>query len=85
LKKSEAIAYAWYETTGPDAQKMQLYIRRSPTTEGWFTFENSLGEEHHGTREDIAARYVLSDRQLTMSGFKRMNTSNGSGDRAFDL
>jgi hypothetical protein len=85
LKKSEAIAYALYETTGPDAQKVQVYIRRSPTTEGLFTFENSLGEERHGTREDIAARYVLSDRQLTMSGFKRMNTGNGSGDRAFDL
>jgi hypothetical protein len=85
LKKSEAIAHAWYETTGANAQKVQVYIRRSPTTEGWFTFENSLGEEHHASREDIAARYVLSDRQLTMSGFKRMNAGNGSGDRAFDL
>jgi hypothetical protein len=39
---------------------------------GMFTFENSFGEEEHGTEEEIAQRFVAFDRSLTMKGYIRM-------------
>ena len=56
--KPNAIAYAWYETTGKDAVKAKAFIRPSLQRDGWFTFENSFGEEAHGTKEEMATRFA---------------------------
>jgi hypothetical protein len=84
-KKTVAIAHALYETTGPDAKKVELYIRHSPAGNDRFTFENSLGEEHEGTRQDIAIKYALADKNLTMSGYQRRNVSGGGEYPEFNL
>jgi hypothetical protein len=84
-KKAVAVAYAFYETTGPNAKNVQLYIRRSPSGNDRFTFENSSGEEHEGTRQEIAIRYALADKNLTMSGFRRMKASGASEFTEFNL
>jgi len=83
--KPNAIASARYESTGANALKVEAYVRPSTQRNGWFTFENSLGDEEHGTKEEIAQRFAAFDKSLTMKGYIRMNRGNFSGDRAFDL
>jgi hypothetical protein len=82
--KPGAIAYAIYETKGPNAVKAEAYVRPSTHHTGWFTFESSLGEEQHGTREEIAKRFAAFDKSLTLQGYIRMRQGN-SGDPAFNL
>jgi hypothetical protein len=84
-KKSVAIAYALYETTGPGAKSVALYVRRSPKGQDRFTFEDAAGEEHEGTRKDIAIKYALADKTLTMSGYQRRNVSGGGEYPEFNL
>ncbi len=84
-KKSVAIAYALYETTGPDAKRVALYVRRSPEGQDRFTFEDAAGEEPEGTRQDIAIKYALADKTLTMSGYQRRNNSGGGEYPEFNL
>ena len=83
-QKLNAIAYARYETTGENAVTAESYVRPSAEKEGWFTFENSLGEEQHGTREEIAMRFAMFDKSLTIKGYIRKQYGN-SGDRVFNL
>jgi hypothetical protein len=85
IKKSNSIADAFYETTGPGAERVQMWVRRSPSDKNLYMFENSLGEEHFGTREEIALKFVTTNRLLELRGFKKMNYGNRCGDRAFDL
>ena len=81
--KPNAIAYAWYETTGKDAVKAKAFVRPSIQREGWFTFENSFGEEQHGTKEEIALRLATFDRSLRLKHYIR--THDMSSDPAFKL
>jgi pyrimidine deaminase RibD-like protein len=81
--KPNAIAYAWYETTGETALKAKAFIRPSTEQEGWFTFENSFGEEQHGTKEEIALRFASFDKGLTLKHYIRMQ--HASSDPAFAL
>jgi hypothetical protein len=82
--KPNAIACATYETKGSNAVKAEVYVRPSTKKEGWFTFENSFGEEDHEGLEDIATRYAVFDKSLTAKGYIRMHHGN-SGDQAFNL
>jgi len=82
--KPNAVAFAHYETKGPNALRAEAYVRPSTQREGWYTFENSLGEKQHGTMEQIALRFVGFDRSLTIKGYVRMRHGNSNG-RAFDL
>lgn len=84
-KKTVAIAHAFYETTGPNAKKVELYVRRSPNGKDTFTFEDAVGAEHEGTRQDIAIKYALADKTLTMSGYQRRNVSGGGEYPEFNL
>jgi len=86
-----AVAYAFYETKGENAQRAKIYVRHSAQIVGWFAFENSYDDEQHGPREhegpieEIAQRFADADRNLRMKGYVRMNYANLSGDKAFDL
>ena len=84
-KKSVAIAHAAYETTGPGATRVALYVRRSPNGQDRFTFEDAAGEEHEGTRQDIAIKYALADKTLTLSGYQRRTVSGGGEFPEFNL
>jgi len=83
--KQNAVAYARYETTGPEALRADVHIRPSTTGTGLFTYEDSFGERHIGNEEDIAMRLLAFDRKLTRQGYIRMNYANLSTGRAFDL
>jgi len=81
--KPDAVAYAHYETKGENAARAESYVRPSTQKEGWFTFENSFGEEEHGTKEEIAQRFAAFDKSLTLKHYVRMR--HGSSDPAFNL
>lgn len=69
-------AYALYVATGPNAVKVNAFVRPSTRKEGWYLFENSLGENEHGTKSKIAKLYVNFDMTLTQKGYKRTNSFN---------
>jgi hypothetical protein len=81
--KPNAIAYAWYETTGENAAKAKAFIRPSTQHDGWFSFENSLGEEMHGTKEEIAMKFAAFDKSLVLKHYVRMQHS--TSDPAFKV
>lgn len=81
--KPNAIAYAWYETTGENAAKAKAFIRPSTQHDGWFSFENSFGEEIHGTKEEIATKFATFDKSLMLKRYVRMQHS--TVDPAFNL
>src|SRR5262249_15899504 len=81
--KPNAIAYAWYETTGDKAVNVKAFIRPSVQGNDRFTFENSLGEEEHGTKEEIAQKFASFDRTLILRNYRR--THHMTSDPAFGL
>jgi hypothetical protein len=81
--KPNAIAFAQYE--GPAGRRVHLLVRKSATEENMFTLEDADGQEHEGARQDIALKYTLADKRLTMNGFKRMQNSGGSEYPEFNL
>jgi diguanylate cyclase (GGDEF)-like protein len=83
MPKANAIAYAWYETTGPNAATVKAFIRPSTQQDGWFTFESSLGDEEHGSKEEIAIRFATFDKSLMLKKYIRMQ--HASADPAFTL
>jgi hypothetical protein len=74
--KGEVVGYAWYE--GMNGQRVQLYVRKSAAASDRFTFEDTRGEQLGGSLADIAIKYALADKNLTMGGFKRTNVFGGS-------
>jgi hypothetical protein len=81
-KKPTAIAHAIYELKGTSS-RVAAYVRATEQ-EGIFVFENPLGADEFGSKEEIALRFTSFDKSLQMKGYTRMNYGN-SGDRAFDL
>lgn len=81
--KANAVAFARYETTGQNAARAEAYVRPSTEEDGRFTFENSLGEEKHGTKEEIAQHFVAFDKSLRVKHYIRVQ--HGSADPAFSL
>ena len=82
--RPNAIAYAWYETTGENAAKAKAFIRPSTQHDGWFSFENSFGEEIHGTKEEIATKFAAFDKSpLMLKRYVRMQ--HFTSDPAFNL
>jgi TIR domain len=77
------VAYAWYETKGPDSKTAERYVRKS-TTENWYVFSDERSE-HEGPIEDVAEKFATSDRTLRMHGYVRMQYANLLGSPAFEL
>jgi hypothetical protein len=84
-KKTSAVAYASYEIGGLKPEKIELYIRRSPSGGDRFVFESTPGDELEGTRQEIATKYAMVDRNLRMSGYQRRNFSGGGEYPEFSL
>lgn len=78
------IAYAWYESKGPNAGRTQVYIRPADH-DGELLFETSTGEYHEGTPSEVEQKYLVFDLQLRQKGYVRMQTFNGSGGQSFNL
>jgi TIR domain len=80
----ELVAFAEYETKGPGAEFLTIYVRKSTFMKGWFVLIDGENE-HDGTMEDVAGRFLMGDRYLKNKGFVRMRFSNLSNLTAFEL
>jgi len=80
----ELVAYAEYETTGPGAEFVKIFVRRSSLMKSWFVLIDDKNE-HEGTMEDVGGRFLMGDRYLKNKGFMRMRFSNSSNLSAFEL
>jgi hypothetical protein len=82
-KVSPPVAYAYYETIGPDAKQASAFVRPSTHGEGWFTFENTFGEKEHGPRGRIAKKYVVFSLSMKLKGYR--HTRSASSDPVFNV
>jgi hypothetical protein len=80
----ELVAFAEYETKGPDAEFLTVYVRKSSFLKGWFVLIDGK-YEHDGAMQDVAGRFLMGDRYLKNKGFVRMRFSNPSNLTAFEL
>jgi len=80
----ELVAFAEYETKGPDAEFLKIYVRKSSFMKGGFVLIDGK-KEHDGTMEDVAGRFLMGDRYLKNKGFVRMRFSNPSNLTEFEL
>jgi hypothetical protein len=80
----ELVAFAEYETKGPDAEFLKIYVRKSSFMKGGFVLIDGK-KEHDGTMEDVAGRFLMGDRYLRNKGFVRMRFSNPSNLTEFEL
>jgi hypothetical protein len=80
----ELVAYAEYETTGPSAEFVKIFVRKSSFMKGGFVLIDGKNE-HDGTMEDVGSRFLMGDRYLKNKGFVRMRFSNPSNLTAFEL
>ena len=80
----ELVAYAEYETTGPGAEFVKVFVRRSSFMKGGFVLIDGKNE-HDGTMEEVSSRFLMGDRYLKNKGFVRMRFSNPSNLTAFEL
>jgi len=78
------LASAKYEKKGTTL-RLDTIVRPHIEMEGVFTFETSAGEIFHGNERQVAGRFFETDRRLQDEGFSRMNYSNLSGGRRFNL
>ncbi len=84
-RAQNAIAYATYETKGPNADRGQAYVRPTDSTGVRFRLEISTGEVAEGTASEISQRYFMFDSDLRQRGYSRMTNFNGSGGQHFNL
>jgi hypothetical protein len=84
-RPQNAIAYAFYETTGPNAKLFKMYVRPVDEATDVFNLETSDGDVSKGCFKEIAREFVLTDWKYLQDGYIRMNKSNASGRRELDL
>lgn len=84
-RQENAIAYAFYETTGPNAEFFKMYVRPVDEAKELFSLETSDGDVSEGSFKQIAQDFLLTDRKYIQDGYIRMNKFNGSGRRELDL
>lgn len=79
------VAYAFYETTGAEARRVQAYVRPIDASGESFRFNASTGESLEGTLMQVAQGYLAFHIELREKGFKRMTSFDGSGRGVFSL
>lgn len=84
-RPQNAIAHAFYETTGPNAKFFKMYVRPVDQGKDLFSLETSDGEVSEGSFDQIAQDFLLTDRMYIQDGYICMNKSNASGRRELDL
>ena len=81
--EGEIIAYVIYYA--PNAERPMMHVRRASNREDRFLLHHIDGRVEEGPRQEIALKYTLTDKKLTMEGFKRQNISGGSVYPEFNL
>jgi len=84
-RPQNAIAHAFYETTGPSATFFKMCVRPVDQAKDLFSLETSDGEVSEGSFSEIAQDFLLTDLKCRQEGYKRMNKGNSSGRRELDL
>jgi len=74
--KGETVAYIWYWTK--EGKIAGLYVRKAAGKEGIFTLEEPDGTIHEGNADEIAAKYVASDKRFQDNGLKRSSVMGSS-------
>lgn len=81
--EGETIAYVIYYA--PNAERPMMRVNRSSNRDDWFILHHVDGTVEEGTKREIALKYALADKKLTMDGYKRQNISGGSVYPEFNL
>jgi hypothetical protein len=81
--EGETIAYVIYYATSGD--RPMMHVRKASNREDRFLLHHIDGTVEEGPRQEIALKYALADKKLTMDGFKRQNISGGSVYPEFNL
>ncbi|MGO9516605.1 MAG: TIR domain-containing protein, partial [Candidatus Korobacteraceae bacterium] len=84
-RRQNAIAHAFYETTGPNSTFFKMYVRPVDQAKDLFSLETSDGEVSEGSLSEVAQDFLLTDLKYRQEGYKRMNKGNSSGRRELDL
>lgn len=84
-RPQNAIAYAFYETKGPDAQRFKMYMRPVDPENDVFSLETSDGEPTRGTFYAVARDFVRFDRKYVSRGYIRTHIFNGTGRKDFEI
>jgi hypothetical protein len=82
---SPLIAYVAYQTKGPEAHPVDVYVRPLDIKGERYRMEPSNGESVEGTLAEVAQRYLMFDQDLRRKGYSRMRTFSGSGGQNFSL
>jgi hypothetical protein len=74
--QGDLVAYVWYWTK--DGKLAGLYVRKAGDREGIFLLEEPNGTVHEGNAEEIATRYLETDRSLRSEGLRRATVMGSS-------
>jgi TIR domain len=70
---------------GPKGERPMMIVKLAADREGWFILRYIDGSVEEGTLSDIAIKYAMADKKLTMNGYKQTNVSGGSLYPDFNL
>lgn len=81
--EGETIAYVIYYA--PNAERPMMHVRKASNGEDRFLLHHVDGTVEEGPRREIALKYTMADKKLTIDGYKRQNISGGSLYPEFNL
>jgi hypothetical protein len=77
-KRPNAIVHARYEKKGVNVPHESAFIRFWDRDGGRYSFENSRGEEHLGTKREVFDRFQRFQTDLIEAGYTRMQFGSNS-------
>jgi hypothetical protein len=81
--EGETVAFVIYYA--PNGDRPMMHVRKSSHRDDWFLLYQVDGIVEEGTKREIAVKYTLADKKLTMDGYRRQNVSGGSLHPEFNL
>jgi hypothetical protein len=82
-QEGETVADVIYYT--PNGERPAMYVRKAADRDDWFILHYVDGSIEEGHKPDIAIKYTLANKRLTMAGYKQQNVSGGSLHPEFNL
>ncbi len=77
-KRPSAIVNAMYEKKGVNVPRESAFIRFWERDGGQYSYENSRGEEHLGTKREVYDRFQRFQTDLIKAGYSRMQFGSNS-------
>jgi hypothetical protein len=82
-QEGETVAFVIYYA--PNGERPTMYVRKAAKRDDWFILHNVDGTIEEGGKPDIAIKYTMANKRLTMGGYKQQNVSGGSAHPEFNL